>query len=67
MLQASRQETNPEKRRELMRNTSKYIAEKAWTVELLYRPQWAFWHPYVKNYKPNFGPKGDYWLLWLDK
>ena len=66
-LEATRQEVDPAKRRELFRETSKYIAEKAWTVELLYRPQWAFWHPYVKNYKPNFGSKGDYWMLWLDK
>jgi ABC-type transport system substrate-binding protein len=67
MLEASRQETNPEKRRELMRNTTKYIAEKAWTVELLYRPSWYFWQPYVKGYSPNFGSQADYWAVWLDK
>ena len=67
MLEASRSETNAEKRREIMRQTSKYIAEKAWTVELLYRPNWYLWQPYVKNYKPNFGSQADYWAVWLDK
>jgi peptide/nickel transport system substrate-binding protein len=67
MLEASRQETNPEKRRELMRSTSKYIESKAWTVELLYRPKWYFWQPYVKNYRPHFGNQADYWAVWLDK
>ena len=27
----------------------------------------AFWHPYVRNYKPNFGSKADYAMVWLDK
>lgn len=67
MLEASRREPNVEKRRELMRNITKYIVDKAWTVELLYRPKWVFWHPVLKSYRPSFGTQADYAYSWLDK
>lgn len=67
MLEASRREPNVEKRRELMRNITKHIVDKAWTVELLYRPKWVFWHPVLKSYRPSFGTQADYAYSWLDK
>ena len=67
MLGESRAETNLEKRRELLRTITKYIAENHYTIELLYRPQWAFWHPYVKNFRPHFGSQAAYAWAWIEK
>lgn len=68
MLAASRAETNAEKRREIMRSISRHIVERTYTLELLYTPQYYFWHPYVKNYRPNFyNQQADWRFVWLDK
>jgi len=67
MVLASRAETNPEKRREIMRNVSKRVLEMQYTLQLLHPPLWSFWHPYVKNYRPNFGSQSAYESAWLDK
>jgi len=67
MLFASRAEPDLEKRRDLLRSISKYVAEKMYYVELIYRPQWAFWQTGVKNFKPHFGSQAPYAFAWLDK
>ncbi len=68
MLAASRAESNAEKRREIMRNISSRIVEQTYTVELLYTPQYWFWQPYVKNFRPNFyNQQSDWRFVWLEK
>lgn len=67
MIEATRRETDPAKRRELMRANSRHIAERAYTVELLYSPEYYFWHPHVKNYRPSFWSQADYAMVWLEK
>lgn len=67
LLLAQRAEPNHEKRRELLRSITKRIAENHYTIELLYRPKWNFWHPNVKNYKPHFGSQASYAMAWLEK
>lgn len=67
MLFASRAEANLEKRRELLRSISKYVAEKMYYIELIYRPQWGFWQPNVKNFKPHFGSQAPYAFAWVDR
>ncbi len=67
LLVATRRELNPEKRRELQRAVVQQVVEKAWGVDLLHAPKWRFWHPYVKNFKPNFGSQADYSMVWLER
>jgi len=67
MLEASRAEADLEKRRELLRSISRYVAEHHYTIELVYRPKWAFWHPYVKNFRTHWGSQAPYAMAWLEK
>ncbi len=67
LLEAQRREADPEKRREILRAVSKRLVDQMWAVQLLHRPKYSFWHPYVKNYRPNFGSKADYTMVWLEK
>lgn len=67
LLEAQRREADPEKRRELLRAVSKRLVDQMWAIQLLHRPKFSFWHPYVKNYRPNFGSKADYTMVWLEK
>lgn len=68
LLEAQRREANPEKRREIIRQAVKIIADKAWGLALMRDTEYHAWHPYVKNYAPHWGTDG--WPLnevWLDK
>jgi len=67
MVVASRAETDPEKRRELMRNVSRRVVEMAYTVQLLHPPLYGFWQPYVKGYRPNFGSQSAHKFAWVEK
>ena len=67
LLEAQRREAAPEKRREILRSVSRRLVDQMWAIQLLHRPKYSFWHPYVKNYRPNFGSKADYTMAWLEK
>jgi ABC-type transport system substrate-binding protein len=67
LLQASRRELDSDKRREIMRSTVRRVVDQAWGVDLLHAPKWRFWHPHVKNFRPNFGSQADYAMVWVEK
>lgn len=67
LLQAQRQEPNPEKRRELLRTAARRIADQVWGVGTIYAPKWDLIQPYVKNYRPHFGSKAAYVESWIAK
>ncbi len=67
LLEASRREADPEKRREIMRAVTRRAVDMTWSVLLLYRPKWHIWQPYVREYWPNYGPIVDYEMVWLEK
>ena len=62
-------ETDPAKRRELVRTVSKIIAEKAYGFGLFSRIRYHAWHPQVKGHAPNanFGLRPWPTVMWLDK
>ena len=68
LILTQRREPDPAKRRQAVRDASKYIAENALSLALYRRVGSTFWWPYVKNY-------ADHWLqygwnggnIWLDK
>jgi len=65
LVVASRAESDPEKRREIMRAAARRVTEMAYTVALLHGPSWDFWQPHVMNFKPNFGSQAAYEFAWL--
>ncbi len=65
MLDAQRREVNPEKRRDLLRSIVTRIVDQAWQMSLIFPPKWAYWQPYVNNYRPNFGAKVTYPDAWV--
>ncbi|MPZ24676.1 MAG: hypothetical protein GEU28_14375, partial [Dehalococcoidia bacterium] len=70
LLEAQRQEPDPEKRREALRNAVKRLTEQAYGVATYYPSHFEAWQPHVKSYMPNlsgwFG--GSRWdSVWLDK
>lgn len=70
LLEQQRQEVDPAKRRELIRSAVRYANEVPWAFDLFYRPGFALWQPYVKNYAPNSAPGNrGYPILntWLEK
>ena len=67
MLEAQRQEADPQKRRELMRVAVRRIVDRAWGTELVYPPKWDVTQPYVKGYYPHFSVKSPYITAWLDR
>lgn len=58
LLLAQRREPEPKKRMELVRAAARRIYDQAHALALYMGPQFEFWHPYVKNYAPNFGAGG---------
>lgn len=66
-LEAQRQATDPQKRREAQRAAARRIVEMAWGTELIYPPKWNVAHPYVKAYYPHFSVHGAHISVWLDK
>ena len=67
MIEAQRQETDPAKRRTLVRQAVQYINEQAYSLAMFYGPGFQFWQPRLKNYAPHFGVNG--WPItnsWLE-
>ena len=60
-------EPDPAKRRQLLRDAVKYIAENALNVGLLYPTRADLLHPYVRGYYPHVGNKANYAFSWLQK
>ncbi len=67
LLESSRRELDPEKRREILRSISKHLVDNVYAIRMLAPPQWSFWHPSVQNYRPHFGSRADYVWVWLNK
>jgi len=67
LLEAQRREMQPEKRRELLRNTVKRLVDQTWYVGLIYPPQWDLIHPHVKNYHMHFSNRYSYLWTWQQK
>src|SRR5581483_7520760 len=60
ILEAQRRETDPEKRKGIMRDAVKRIVDQAWGVEFIYPPITYAAQPYVKDYYPHFSVRGPY-------
>ena len=68
LLEAQRREADPAKRRELVRQVGRHIVENAYSVGMYSEINYQIWHPYLKNYAPNWNISG--WPLensWLEK
>jgi ABC-type transport system substrate-binding protein len=61
-----RREVNPEKRKEIWRETTRYVHEQGYALWPYFSPFSEFWHPYVQNVYPNrvwgVTPTADMWL-----
>lgn len=66
LLDAQRQEVNPGRRRELLRQAVRSINEVPWALGLYWGEGYQFWQPRLKNYAPNMGvlttPLTNSWL-----
>ena len=66
MLEAQRREPDAAKRREIIREAVRYIADQALGLAVFYDKEFNFWQLNVKNYAPNWGvltwPVVDTWL-----
>ncbi len=67
LLKASRQEVDPGKRREVLRDISRRIVDQVWTIDLIYVPKWDVWQPRVKNYRPHFSDYASYRNAWVEQ
>ncbi len=67
LLEASRREMNPEKRRELLRSTVRHIVDNVLYIGLIYPPKYEVYQPYVMSIYPQFGNKGVWVFSWLQK
>lgn len=68
LIDAQMGETDETKRREIVRQAGRIIAEQAYGIVMYTPVRYEFWQPYVKNYAPNWNVFG--WPLkdtWLDK
>jgi peptide/nickel transport system substrate-binding protein len=59
LLQAQRRELDPAKRKDIIRQAIRYIAEQSEGITTFYSQHVEFWRPYIKNYAPNFGNPGQ--------
>lgn len=53
LLVAQRQELDPAKRKEILRQAARRIADQAWSVGFYYGQGFTFTQPYVKNFAEN--------------
>ena len=69
LLSAQRQETDPAKRKEIIRQAVQLINTEPWGLALYYEQGFQVWHSYLKNYAPNVAyPYGDIVTQsWLEK
>lgn len=54
MIEAQRREPDPTKRQQLIKDTSRYLAENAYETTLYQQVLYTLWHPYVKGYGDNW-------------
>jgi peptide/nickel transport system substrate-binding protein len=59
LLQAQRRELDASKRRDIVRQAVRRIAETAEGLTTFYAEHNEFWRPALKNYAPNFGSPGS--------
>lgn len=58
MLIDERSETDPAKRREVLRQIVRYVnVEKVWGLSLYHGTEYQFWQPYLQNIGPSFWTK----------
>lgn len=68
LVEQTRKETDPAKRKEVIRQAVRLIGERSWQLAFNYKTIYHAWKPTVKNYQPSWGTDG--WPLletWLDK
>lgn len=67
LIDAQRGEVDEAKRRDLIRQAGRIIAEQAYGIVMYTPVKYEFWHPRVRNYTPNWNVNG--WPVlntWLD-
>jgi peptide/nickel transport system substrate-binding protein len=67
LLVAQRRETDPDKRRAIVRQAVRRINEVPWAVALYYPTSYWMWSPNVKNYFPNLAREEPVTDCWLEK
>ena len=69
MLEAQRRETDPEKRKALMRDIVRYIhVDAVYDIGIQYNVDAEVWQPYLKGFAPHIDMRGIYPVdAWLDK
>ena len=68
MLEAQRREVDAAKRKAICRQAVRHIYDHALAFGLFRPVSYEVWHPYLKNYAPNFGSHGmPVTNSWLEK
>lgn len=69
MIEAQRREADPVKRRTIVKQAVRYIADQAWQTATIVEMNYQFWHPYVRNFRPHAGQTGwgQVTHTWLQK
>jgi peptide/nickel transport system substrate-binding protein len=68
MLEATRREGDPVKRKDLVREAVRYANEQVYGISWFWGPNWDFSHPYVKGRHANTANNGRVFThAWLDK
>jgi peptide/nickel transport system substrate-binding protein len=66
LIDAQRQEVNADKRKSIIRQAVRLIAEQAYSLSAWTGNQFQFWQPTLRGYAPNFGvntvPDTDTWI-----
>jgi peptide/nickel transport system substrate-binding protein len=66
LIDQSRRETDPDKRKDLVRQAVKLIATQAYSLSAWSGHQFQFWQPTLKGFHPNFNnntvPQTDSWV-----
>ena len=68
LLEAQRQEVNPDRRKQIIRQAVRYINEVPWALGLYWGEGYQLWQPRLKNYAPNMGILTSFFTdSWLAK
>jgi len=68
MLKALRSETNQASRRERVREIARFLYDNVLGLAIYHGVGHSFWHPYLKNYAPNYWKRGTPIVeSWLEK
>ncbi len=68
MLKAGESEPDLKKRTEIVRQIARYAYDNVLAISIYHGVDHAFWHPYVKNFTPNFWTRGVPIVnTWLEK